>query len=120
MNWEAALDFALGRFRTMPSFANQGYQPSQYTDSFELSAQDLGKLVCCNKSSTITVTIPADNDLESKEGIEFHIFNHDANGDLALLAAEGVTIINPYSVASPHFIRLKKRGANTWHVIQIQ
>lgn len=120
MSLLAALDYALGRLRLMPSLANTACCPVQLTDDFTIQEEHLGTVICCDKATTLSVTIPKNTTLPGAvHPLEVEIFNHGA-GDLALIAATDVTILNPYSVANPNYYRLKIRSANLWHVIQTQ
>lgn len=111
------LDLAMGMLRRSPSLGNQIYRPDQYADDFTLQREDMGSVICCDKDTLLSVTIQNDTNLSGiPDGIEVHIFNH-GDGALALIPESGVTIMNPYGPEPAKFYRVKRRSANTWHVI---
>lgn len=120
MNFSGSLDWAMGQMRKRPSIANQACCADEINDDFTIDPTHLGSVVCVDKATALTVTIPNDTNLpDAKHPIEVHIFNHGA-GSLILAAESPVSIVDPYNVTDPKFFRLKKRSPNVWHVLQTQ
>jgi len=87
------------------------------TDSFTLSYKHLGRLVKCNKTTAMTVTIPANTKDPLPIKSEAALYRYGA-GTVTIVPAEGVTVRAPNGadeIASQYgACALRKVGADEW------
>jgi hypothetical protein len=93
--------------------------PDVMTADFTLESNQVDSCICVMTSDACDVTLPDNDTLKVDIGLEIHIVQI-GSGSINLLLASGVTVIDPFSVASPKFIRLKKSALNEWLIVQSQ
>jgi hypothetical protein len=86
------------------------------TTSKTLELTDRDKVVACNNTTTITVTIPADATVNFPVGSVVYIAKVNS-GTVNLAAAVGVTVNRTGELAVFEELYCRKRAANNWIVV---
>ena len=87
------------------------------TTSYTLALTDQDKVVACNNPAAITVTIPLNSSVAFPIGAVVSIFRLPGSSTVTLAAAGGVTVNKSGTFASGEDIMVRKRGTDTWVVI---
>ena len=87
------------------------------TTSYTLALTDQDKVVACNNPAAITVTIPLNSSVAFPIGAVVSIFRLPGSSTVTLAAAGGVTVNKTGTFASGEEIMVRKRGTDTWVVI---
>jgi hypothetical protein len=106
-------------YRNHCSPLNINLHPDILTDDFTLTKGEIDSCVSINTSDACVVTLPDDDTLKVQIGLEVHLVQVGA-GSISISLDPGVTVTDPFSTASPKFIRLKKSGLNDWLIVQSQ
>jgi hypothetical protein len=86
------------------------------TVSKSLQLADRDRVVSCNNTSTITITVPADGTVNSPVGSVVYI-NKINTGSVLLAAEGGVTLTKTGQLAQYEEMQLRKRASNFWVVV---
>jgi hypothetical protein len=86
------------------------------TASKTLQLADRDKVVACNNTTTITITIPADATVNFPVGSVVYIAKVNS-GTVNLAAAAGVTANRTGELAAGEELYCRKRAANSWIVV---
>ena len=87
------------------------------TTSYTLALTDQDRVVTCNNSGAITVTIPTNAAVAFPIGSVVSIFRTPGSSTVTLAASGGVTVNKTGTFASGEEIMVRKRGTDTWVVI---
>lgn len=87
------------------------------TTSYTLALTDQDRVVACNNPGAITVTIPLNSSVAFPIGSVVSIFRLPGSSTVTLAAAGGVTVNKTGTFASGEEIMVRKRGTDTWVVI---
>ena len=82
-----------------------------------MALTDQDKVVACNNPAAITVTIPLNSSVAFPIGAVVSIFRLPGSSTVTLAAAGGVTVNKTGTFASGEEIMVRKRGTDTWVVI---
>jgi len=86
------------------------------TGSHTLELADRDKVVTMNNTSSATVTIPLNSSVAFPIGTTVYVYRANT-GAVALAATGGVTVSKTGNLAANEQITLRKRGTDTWVVI---
>ncbi len=87
------------------------------TTSYTLALTDQDRVVACNNPGAITVTIPTNAAVAFPIGSVVSIFRLPGSSTVTLAASGGVTVNKTGTFASGEEIMVRKRGTDTWVVI---
>jgi hypothetical protein len=87
------------------------------TTSYTLALTDQDRVVACNNPGAITVTIPTNSAVAFPIGAVVSIFRLPGSSTVTLAASGGVTVNKTGTFASGEEIMVRKRGTDTWVVI---
>jgi hypothetical protein len=83
------------------------------TTSKDIQLADRDKVVACNNTSAITITVPADSTVNFPIGSVVYIARVNT-GAVTLAAAGGVTLTRFGTLANNEELYVRKRAANSW------
>jgi hypothetical protein len=86
------------------------------TTSKNLQLEDRDKVVLCNNTSPITITVVPDSTVNFPIGSIVYICRNNT-GSVTLAAGSGVTLTRSGDLSSGEELYIRKRSANSWMVV---
>jgi hypothetical protein len=86
------------------------------TTSKNLQLEDRDKIVLCNNTSPITITVAPDSTVNFPIGSIVYV-NSNGSASVTLAAGSGVTLTRSGTLFSGEELYVRKRSANSWIVV---